>query len=128
MASWCGFAGLLGCFRLRFSPFFVYLVGGNLIICPCGEKKNNRSGKKKEKSAITLATLCKRGCVSVPSCLPFFSPGGAALDHPGGEVSHGAAVGQADPPAEETGPAVPQAAEELRRHHGLSAGRLPKAT
>lgn len=62
------------------------------------------------------------------SRLPFLSPGGAALDHPGGEVSLGPAVGQADPSAEETGPTLPQAAEELRHHHGVPSGRLAETT
>lgn len=56
----------------------------------------------------------------------FFSPGGAAVNHPGGQISFGPAVGQADPPAEETGPTLPQAAEELRHHHGLPPGCLTK--
>lgn len=43
----------------------------------------------------------------------FFSPGGAAFDHPGGQISHRPPVGQADSSAEEAGPSLPQTAEEL---------------
>lgn len=57
-----------------------------------------------------------------------FSPRGAVFNHPGGEISYRPSVGQVDPPAEETGPTLPQTAEELRHYHSVSSGRVTKTT
>lgn len=105
LGRWSGFSSLPGGRKTN-----KHQIRSNLLVT--NEVNQTKSGSEFSlKNAFKTAKSFQKKNLNEDVCV--FSSGGTAVDHPGGQISHRPAVGQADSPAEETGPALPQAAEEL---------------